>query len=288
MKNQTTTTQAHLPSATYRLQLNSQFTFKQAAELVNYLNELGVSDCYASPLFAARQGSSHGYDVIDHSTINPELGSEEEFVEFARRLRRLGMGLIMDVVPNHMCIAGSNNRWWNDVLENGPSSPYAQFFDIDWQPPKPDLTGKALLPMLGDQYGRILENQEITITCRQGAFFANYGETSLPIAPPSYTQILEPALAEMKAACGEHHPHVLELESIITALVHLPRRDETSPEKIRERQREKEIIKRRIDLLLTECDEARRALDNSLNDLNGMKGAPESFDRLERLLADQA
>ncbi len=193
-----------------------------------------------------------------------------------------------DVMPNHMCIAGSSNRWWNDVLENGPSSPYAQFFDIDWRPPTPDLAGKALLPMLGDQYGRVLENQEITINYRQGAFFANYDETWLPIAPRSYTQILEPMLPEVKAAYDEHHPHVLELESIITALGHLPRRDETSPERIRERQREKEIIKRRIDLLLAECDEARRALDNSLRELNGTKGISESFDRMERLLADQA
>ena len=288
MKDQTTTIDSRVPAATYRLQFNSQLSFKQAAKLVDYLDELGVSDCYASPLFTARQGSPHGYDITDHSKLNPEIGSEEEFAQFARRLGQRGMGLILDVVPNHMRIAGSSNRWWNDVLENGPSSPYAQFFDIDWQPPKPDLAGKALLPMLGDQYGRVLENQEITIAYRQGAFFANYYETWLPIAPRSYTQILEPMLPEVKAAYGEHHPHVLELESVITALGHLPHRDETSPERIRERQREKEIIKRRIDLLLSECAEARRSLDNSLSDLNGTKGISESFDRLERLLADQA
>ncbi|MBO0725480.1 MAG: malto-oligosyltrehalose synthase, partial [Blastocatellia bacterium] len=282
------TIEACIPAATYRLQFNSQFTFKRAAELVDYLCDLGVSDCYASPIFTARHGSSHGYDVADHSRLNPEIGSEEEFAEFARRLGKRGMGLILDVVPNHMSVAGSSNRWWNDVLENGPSSPYAQFFDIDWRPPKPDLAGKTLLPMLGDQYGSVLENQEITITCRQGAFFANYYETRLPIAPRSCAQILEPMLADMKAAYDERHPQVLEMESIITALRHLPRRDETSSEKIRERQREKEIIKRRIDLLLAECDEARRALDRSLRDLNGAKGAPESFDRLEQLLADQA
>jgi (1->4)-alpha-D-glucan 1-alpha-D-glucosylmutase len=288
LKDQTTTIEARVPAATYRLQFNSQLTFKQAARLVDYLYDLGVSDCYASPLFTARRGSPHGYDITDHSNLNPEIGSEEEFAEFARRLRQRGMGLILDVVPNHMRIAGSGNRWWNDVLENGPSSPYAQFFDIDWRPPKPDLAGKTLLPMLGDQYGHALENQEITVTYRQGAFFANYDETWLPIAPRSYIQVLGPLLPEMREAYGAHHPHVLELESILTALGHLPRRDETSPEMVRERQREKEIIKRRIDLLLTECDVARRALDNSLRDLNGTKGIPESFDRLERLLADQA
>ena len=279
---------ARIPAATYRLQFNSRLTFERAAGLVDYLYDLGVSDCYASPLLTAWRGSSHGYDITDHSNLNPEIGSEEVLAEFTRRLGRRGMGLIMDVVPNHMSIAGSSNCWWNDVLENGPSSPYAQFFDIDWRPPKPDLAGKTLLPMLGDQYGRALENQEITVNCRQGAFFANYYETWLPIAPRSYIQILEPMLPEMIAAYGAHHPHVLELESIITALGHLPRRDETAPEMVRERQREKEIIKRRIDLLLTECDVAGRALDNSLRDLNGTKGTPESFDRLERLLTDQA
>ncbi len=288
MKDRATTIEARIPSATYRLQFNKQFTFKQAAGLVDYLYDLGVSDCYSSPLFTARPGSPHGYDITDHSTLNPEIGSEEEFAGFATRLRRRGMGLIMDVVPNHMCIAGSSNRWWNDVLENGPSSPYAQFFDIDWRPPKSDLANKALLPMLGDQYGSALENQEISITYRHGAFFANYYETWLPIAPRSYTMILEPMLPEMKAAYGGDHPNTLELESIITALGHLPRRDETAPEKIRERQREKEIIKRRLDALVTECGEALSALDNSLRDLNGTRGMSESFDRLERLLADQA
>jgi (1->4)-alpha-D-glucan 1-alpha-D-glucosylmutase len=200
LKDQITTIEARIPAATYRLQFNSQFTFRQSAGLVDYLYDLGISDCYASPLLTARQGSSHGYDITDHSKLNPEIGSEEEFADFARRLGRLGMGLILDVVPNHMSIAGSSNRWWNDVLENGPSSPYAQFFDIDWRPPKPDLAGKVLLPMLGDQYGRVLENQEITINYRQGAFFASYYETWLPIAPRSYTQILEPVLSAVKAA----------------------------------------------------------------------------------------
>ncbi len=287
MKDQKATIEACVPAATYRLQLNSSFTFKQAAGLVDYLYELGVSDCYASPLFTARRGSSHGYDITDHTRLNQEIGSEEEFAEFARSLRRREMGLMLDVVPNHMSIAASDNLWWNDVLENGPSSPYAQFFDIDWRPPKPDLADKTLLPMLGDQYGSAVENQEIVIAYRQGAFFASYYESWLPIAPRSYTLILEPMLLNMRAVFGEHHPHVIELESIVTAIGHLPRRDETAPERIRERQREKEIIKRRIDMLVTECDVARRYLDNSLSEMNGTKGVSESFDRLERLLADQ-
>src|SRR5262249_24775133 len=288
MKNEGLANKGRIPSATYRLQFNKQFTFDQAVRLLDYLNELGITDCYASPLFAARPGSVHGYDVIDHKIINPELCADEEFAKFAQHLRVRQMGLLMDVVPNHMCITGSNNRWWNDVLENGPSSPYATFFDIDWQPPKPDLCNKVLLPVLGDQYGRVLENQEIIVTYQQGAFFVDYYDTRLPITPRTYTQILEPMLPEMNLQLGEHHSHVLELESIITALGHLPLSTETDQEKIRERQREKEIIKRRLDTVITECEQARDALHHSLSDLNGVRGIPRSFDRLEHLLADQA
>jgi len=157
LKDRTTTIEARIPAATYRLQFNSRFTFKQAAGLADYLYDLGVSDCYASPLFTARCGSQRGYDITDHSKLNPEVGSEEEFAELARRLGRRGIGSILDVAPNHMSIAGSSTRWWNDVLENGHSSPYAQFFDIDWRPPKPDLAGKTLLPTPGDRYGRGLQ-----------------------------------------------------------------------------------------------------------------------------------
>ena len=133
------TVQARLPVSTYRLQFNSQFTFEQAASLVDYLSDLGITDCYSSPILKARPGSLHGYDVIDHTKLNPELGTEEQFVHFAQALRRRGMGILMDVVPNHMCIAASDNRWWLDLLENGPGSPYARVFDVDWHPPNPNL-----------------------------------------------------------------------------------------------------------------------------------------------------
>jgi (1->4)-alpha-D-glucan 1-alpha-D-glucosylmutase len=117
--------------ATYRLLFNHLFTLKQASAILDYLRGLGISDCYASPLFMARPGSLHGYDVIDPTKLNPELGTREDFNEFSAQLKRRGMGLMMDVVPNHMCVAGSGNQWWNDVLENGPSSHYASYFDID-------------------------------------------------------------------------------------------------------------------------------------------------------------
>ncbi|HET6283400.1 MAG TPA: alpha-amylase family glycosyl hydrolase, partial [Polyangia bacterium] len=132
-----------VPLATYRLQFNKDFTFRDAADIVPYLQDLGVTDIYASPFLAARPGSTHGYDVIDHARLNPELGSDDDLDALSGSLRSREMGILMDVVPNHMCIATSANRWWNDVLENGRSSPYARFFDIDWHPPKPELHEKV-------------------------------------------------------------------------------------------------------------------------------------------------
>ena len=211
---------ARIPVATYRLQFNHLFTLKQALTILDYLKGLGISDCYASPLFMARPGSLHGYDVIDPTRLNPELGAREDFNAFSALLKQRGMGLMMDVVPNHMCIAGSGNKWWNDILENGPSSPYAAYFDIDWRPPKQNLSNKTLLPALGDQYGRVLENQEIQLVYQRGAFFVNYYETRLPISPRTSIFILNAALDDLKNGLDENHPHRLELESIITALSH--------------------------------------------------------------------
>src|ERR1041384_6280570 len=282
------TTPARIPVATYRFQFNQHFTFAQARALVAYLADLGISDCYSSPILKARAGSLHGYDVVDHSHINPELGTEEEFVAFARELRQRDMGLLMDVVPNHMCIAGSANRWWLDLLGNGPSSPFARYFDIDWRPPNPNLHDKVLLPILGDQYGRVLENQEIKLSYRGGAFFASYYETTLPVAPRTTTHILKFALEDVKQIFSDTDAAVLELESIITALGHLPPRTETDPVRVRERRREKEVSKRRLANLVKESGEVRRAVHEAVLVLNGVKGQPASFDRLEQLLAEQA
>src|SRR5262245_66376415 len=138
------------PMATYRLQLHHDFRFADAQALVPYFQCLGITDLYTSPFLKARPGRLHGYDVVDHTAINPEIGSEEDLACLAQELAHAGMGLIADVVPNHMAIDDEANRWWWDVLENGPSSPYAKFFDIDWAPPKEDLANKVRLPMLGD------------------------------------------------------------------------------------------------------------------------------------------
>lgn len=277
-----------IPLATYRLQFHALFTLPQASNLVSYLDALGISDYYASPLFAARPGSLHGYDVVDPTQLNPELGTEENLQELAAALKERGMGMLLDVVPNHMCIAGAGNEWWNDLLENGPSSPYAAFFDIDWQPPKENLKNKVLLPILGDQYGRVLEKQELRLSYQRGGFFVRYYETKLPIAPRSSISILKALLESITPKTEEAQLQRAELESILFALAHLPTREELDPAQVKQRRREKESVKRRLSALVNSSREIRRALNRVVRSFNGVKGEQHSFDQLEKLLAAQA
>src|SRR6202453_1653201 len=210
----------YTPSATYRLQFNQSFTFHDATGLLDYLDELGITDVYASPFLMARPGSVHGYDVTDQSRFNPEIGDEASFQRLSEALQQHQLGLIADVVPNHMCITHPSNVWWWDVLENGPSSLFARYFDIDWRPPKEELVNKVLLPVLGDQFGRVLENQAIQIAFHEGQFQASVYGAPLPLAPGTWTMILEPAAAKLREKLGESHEHVAEMESIITSLGH--------------------------------------------------------------------
>jgi (1->4)-alpha-D-glucan 1-alpha-D-glucosylmutase len=276
------------PSATYRLQFNHLFPFDQATAIVDYLHDLGITDVYASPFLMARPGSIHGYDVTDQTLFNPEIGDEDSFVRLSAALQQHKMGLIADVVPNHMCITHPSNLWWWDVLENGPSSPFARFFDIDWHPPKEELANKVLLPFLGDQYGRVLENQEIKVVYVRDQFELVYYDNPLPLAPWTWTMILEPAAARLRDKVGSSNEHLAELESITTALSHLPGNTETDEAKIRERDREKAIVKRRLSGLMEASPEALEAIQMALADINGRRGDPHSFDRLERLLESEA
>ena len=280
--------QPRIPAATYRLQFNSRFTFEDARRLLPYLDALGVSDVYASSYLGARPGSMHGYDITDHNTLNPEIGTQEDYDRFVEALRARGMGQILDVVPNHMGIAAGCNPWWNDVLENGPSSPYAEFFDVDWDPVKRQLANKVLLPILGDQYGRVLENQELVLDYAGGAFSLRYYETRLPIDPRSATQILSHRLEALTTTLGETDLRLQEYHSIITALTNLPARTERAPERIRERLREKEVIRRRLARLTGECEAVRISIQETIRIFNGKREDPRSFDLLDRLLGDQA
>jgi (1->4)-alpha-D-glucan 1-alpha-D-glucosylmutase len=277
-----------IPTATYRFQFHKDFGFAQAEEWVEYLRDLGISDAYASPIFKARAGSMHGYDVVDHSQIDPALGGEIAFDAFAAALKTHGLGLILDIVPNHMGIGETSNVWWMDVLENGPSSSYAAYFDIDWQPANPHLENKVLLPILEDQYGIVLEDGKLRLACEEGAFFICYHEGKLAIAPRTYGDILGRRLEPLAGHLGKDNPSVLELQSILTAINHLPPRTEADPEKLEERRREKEIIKRRIGSLYQQSAEVREAIDLAVREFNGSVEDPRSFDLLDRLMDAQA
>ncbi|HEX6289660.1 MAG TPA: malto-oligosyltrehalose synthase [Herpetosiphonaceae bacterium] len=276
-----------IPTATYRLQFNKTFTFKDAMAQIPYLKALGISHIYASPYFRARAESMHGYDICDHNTLNPAIGSEEDYQEFVDTLHAHGMGQILDTVPNHMGIGEATNEYWMDVLENGPSSPYATFFDIDWQPLKQEMWNQVLLPILGAQYGQVLENQELRLSYSSGAFFLHYWETQLPLAPRTYTPILQ-LVYDTVAEQETEEFSVLELQSIMTALSHLPPRTETDAERIAERQREKEVVKRRLNALTESDPVVAEAITSAVAIYNGVRGDPRSFDRLDELVRAQA
>lgn len=278
----------YLPRATYRLQLNHAFPFSAVTGLVAYFSELGVSHLYLSPILRAAPGSMHGYDITVHEELSPDAGGEEGFAALAGAARSAGLCLIADVVPNHMCVAHEDNRWWWDVLENGPSSPHAQAFDIDWHPPKEELADRVLLPVLGDQFGRVLEQGDLRIGFDAGAFYATFYGQPLPLGPRSWSRLLELALHSLRNSPGTEHDAVQELESILTALRYLPPRSETDAARVRERLREKEVVKRRLAALVESHEPAQQAIRRVVARANGTPGDSRSFDLLERILADQA
>ncbi|HME88450.1 MAG TPA: malto-oligosyltrehalose synthase [Chthoniobacterales bacterium] len=275
-----------IPVCTYRLQLNRWFTFMQAREIVPYLKALGISDVYASPYFQASPDSLHGYDMTDHNKLNVAIGSQEDYDAWIAELHAHDMGQVLDFVPNHMGVTEPGNKWWTDVLENGPSSMYAPYFDIDWRPLKSELRDKVLLPILTDQYGRVLERGELQVRFEEGAFYLDYGKQKLPIAPGTYRFVLEIALENLAEYKDEEF--YAEFQSILTALEYLPRRTETDPEKIAERAREKEIVKRRLERRCREAPQVQRAIEKALAQINGRPGDPRSFDKLDELLNAQS
>ena len=275
-----------VPVCAYRLQLNRWFTFAHAREIVSYLRALGVSDVYASPYFQASPNSMHGYDITDHNKLNAAIGSQEDYDAWIAELNKHGMGQVLDFVPNHMGVTEPGNSWWADVLENGPSSMYAPYFDIDWSPIKSDLRDKVLLPVLTDQYGRVLERGELQVQFEEGAFYLRCGNQKLPIAPGTYCYVLEMALENLAEYKDEDF--YAEFQSILTALEYLPRRTETDPEKTAERAREKEIVKRRLERRCQEAPQVQRAVEKALAQINGRPGDPRSFDKLDELLNAQS
>ena len=273
--------EARVPRATYRLQFNTDFRFDDAARILPYLARLGVSHVYCSPVLRARPGSRHGYDIVAHDQINPELGGAEGFARFSQALRDQGMGQLHDVVPNHMGVLGADNAWWMDVLENGAASAWAPWFDIDWQPVDPELAGKVLVPALGDHYGNVLEAGELTLALEgeSGGFALRYHEHRFPLDPRSCQGLLEQAAERLPE--GEARA---ALASLAAAFGHLPPRDSAQAGAPAERARDKEIHKGRLARLAAREPAVAQAIAATVTALN----APGARDALHELLERQA
>ena len=192
------------PESTYRLQFHAGFTFRDAAAVVPYLALLGVTHCYASPYLRARPGSTHGYDVIDHCSLNPELGTEADYRAWVDAMARHGMSHVLDTVPNHVGVATNDNAWWNDVLEHGPASRHAKFFDIAWRgSPRPELHDKVLIPTLGGHYGEVLEKGELKVVHQDGKFWVTYYDRRFPLSPESVANLNAGELASLNGTPGD-------------------------------------------------------------------------------------
>lgn len=278
----------YVPVSTYRLQVHHQFSLSQAASVVPYLARLGIGACYTSPYFTAAAGSTHGYDVFNHNEINPELGGAEAHRNFVRAIAAHGLGHIVDFVPNHMGVSAAGNAWWTDVLENGASSPTAKFFDIDWAPVKAELHAKLLLPILGDQYGHVLERGELQLEFRDGALALKYFEHELPVNPRQCPRVYRMAVEPLTGEVGADNPHLHEFLSILASLENLPAYTEQDPERVAERQREKEVAKTRLTRLVQESAAVGRHIADAIRVANGIPGQPGSFDALHALLEAQA
>jgi (1->4)-alpha-D-glucan 1-alpha-D-glucosylmutase len=276
-----------IPSATYRFQFNKEFPLRRAVKLIPYLAHLGVSHCYASPLLKANPGSMHGYDIVNHKELNPEIGSPDELDFFVSELKRHNLGLILDIVPNHMGI-GAHNPWWMDVLENGPASIYADYFDIDWQPVNEQLHGKVLLPILGESYGSVVQTGQLKLEFkpRFGSLFLNYYDHAVPLNPVSYPKVLGRRLNVLNERFGANHPDVLEYMSILTGFQHLP--NHTEPVGFSERIREKKTQMRRLAALVKQNPKICDFIEQNLADFDVKPEDSEALNRLHTLLEAQA
>ena len=279
-------TDVRVPVSTYRVQMHKDFSFDQAAAIVAYLGRLGIGDFYASPIFEARPGSMHGYDVTRHDRLNPELGGAERFAPFVHMLREHDMGLLLDIVPNHMGV-GKNSVWWQDVLENGHASRYANFFDIDWNPLKPEMRDKLLLPILGNQYGEELEAGHIQVVLEDGKFYAKYYEDHhMPASPRSIPLIFFRRPIGTLPSEQETKGMPQELAEALRELTQLPPHESTDPQLQAERRSRLEALLPRLRAVLL-SPEAQPAIERALQAINGTVGDRRSFDALDEFLRVQ-
>ena len=260
------------PRCTYRVQLRPEFGFAAAEAIAPYLSRLGISHLYSSPYLQAARGSTHGYDVLDPTRVNEELGGPEAHERFCRTLGEHGIGQVLDIVPNHMSIVERRNVWWWDVLENGPSSRYASYFDVDWEGPQERLRNLVLLPILGDHYGRVLEAGELKLVRRGGRFEIHYHEHRMPVSPRS----LDGLLADAGERCGSP-----DLAFIADICSQLPSATATDRESIARRHRDKEVLAGQLARLCEEKPAIAVAVDTVVAEVNAEP------DRIHALLERQ-
>lgn len=268
------------PTATYRIQFSPSFGFQATNSIISYLADLGISDLYASPIFMAVKGSLHGYDVVDPSRLNPELGEPSDFEALADELKKHNMGWIQDIVPNHMAM-DSDNRFLMDILENGPRSKYFKFFDVDWDHPAASLNKRILAPFLGRFYGECLEDGEIVLEYGPDGFKVAYYNIAFPLRIDSYLNVFKD-LAQLKRKLADDDPDFIKLLGILYVLKSLASSDE--PE---ERSNQIKFIQRSLWELYNSDAVIKAFVDDTLRTFNGEKGKAESFNFLHELLAQQ-
>jgi len=271
-----------IPRATYRIQFHSEFNFDAAKNIINYLANLGISDIYASPIFKARKGSTHGYDIVDPTQINPELGTPEQFEALISEIQNHYLGWVQDIVPNHMAY-DSENTWLMDILENGTDSEASDYFDIDWEHPYEDFKGRVLTPMLGNFYGQCLENGEIQLQYDESGLSVNYYSLRLPVKIESYARFITQNLGQLaRALGGRRHPDFVKLLGILYLVKNAP-----AEPKGKERYDEIAFVKGLLWELYTQNPEVKEFIDNNIKLFNGEKGNPDSFNLLNSLLNEQ-
>ncbi len=262
-----------IPRSTYRLQFHAGFTFDDARAIIDYLSALGISDVYASPYFQSAPESTHGYDVSDHNRLNPLIGDEASFQAYCSALKEHQMGQILDFVPNHMGIGGPLNAWWMDVLEDGRISPYARYFDIDWRPINIVLSDRILLPILGDRYGKVLEEGGFKLLFEAGGFFLSYAETRLPISPATYPKVLRSSHEHLDFSARQ------ALDACAREFTALPSDQSRAEAKVAAKLHLRDLAERN--------ELVAKAIDLALRSMEGEPGNPSSFDALHELLDEQ-
>ncbi len=276
-----------VPNSTYRVQLTPDFGFAAAGNIVPYLSTLGISDLYCSPILTSRHGSTHGYDVVDPLHLNPELGGQEEFDRLVRTLHDHDMGMLLDIVPNHMA-ASSDNPWWLDVLENGPSSRFASFFDIEWDPAgSGTLENRVLLPVLGSPYGETLENGEIQIEADETGYHLRYFDVGLPLSTMSYEIILGLRAREIEQAVGSDSKEWAAYSQLLRELALIPSHGSSDRPLIERRRSIRELLERELPQV-RKVPSMGRELETTISIVNGTPGNPRSFDILDRIIDSQA